>query len=61
MKTKFIVLGAIAAALLAGTAMAETPTTATQPAINSASVDQAYRGQWRLYKTTKSSATSPNS
>jgi len=50
MKTKFIVLGAIAAALLAGTAMAETPTTATQPAINSASVDQAYRGQWRLYK-----------
>jgi len=50
MKTKFIVLGAITATLLAGTAMAETPTTTTRPEINSASTAQAYRGQWRLYK-----------
>jgi sporulation protein YlmC with PRC-barrel domain len=48
--TKFIVLGAIAAALLASTAMAETPTTETRPELNSVGVTQAYRGQWRLYK-----------
>jgi sporulation protein YlmC with PRC-barrel domain len=50
MKTKFIVAGAIAAALLASTAMAETPTTATRTEINSAGASQAFRGQWRLYK-----------
>ena len=50
MKTKFIVAGAIAAALLASTAMAETPTTATRTEVNSAGINQAFRGQWRLYK-----------
>ena len=50
MKTKFIVAGAIAAALLASTAMAETPTTATRTEINSAGASQAFKGQWRLYK-----------
>jgi sporulation protein YlmC with PRC-barrel domain len=50
MNTRFVVLGAIAAALLAGTAMAETPTTATRPEASSASVAPSYRGQWRLYK-----------
>lgn len=48
MKTKFIVLGAIAAGLLAGTAMAQSPTTTTRPEVNSASV--SYKGQWRTYK-----------
>ena len=50
MKTKFLVIGAIAAALVASTAMAQTPTTATRAEINSAGVNQAYKGQWRLYK-----------
>ena len=50
MKTKFIVLGAVAVALLASTAMAETPTTATRTEVNSAGVNQSYKGQWRLYK-----------
>ena len=49
MKTKFLVIGAIAAALVASTAMAQTPTTATRAEINSG-VNQAYKGQWRLYK-----------
>ena len=50
MKTRFIVVGAIAAALLASTAMAQTPTTATKPEVSSASVTQGYKGQWRTYK-----------
>jgi len=50
MKTKFIVLGAIAAALMAGTAMAETPATAMRPEASSTSTAKAYSGQWRLYK-----------
>jgi sporulation protein YlmC with PRC-barrel domain len=50
MKTKFLVIGAIAAALVASTAMAQTPTTATRAEINSGGVNQAYKGQWRLYK-----------
>jgi sporulation protein YlmC with PRC-barrel domain len=50
MKTKFIVVGAIAAALLGGTAMAQTPTTATKPEASSVSVTQGYKGQWRTYK-----------
>ena len=50
MKTKFLVLGAVAAALLAGTAMAQTPTTTTRSETNSAGVTQAYKGQWRTYK-----------
>ena len=50
MNTKFFVVGAIAAALVAGTAMAQTPTAATRAEINSASLNQAYKGQWRLYK-----------
>jgi sporulation protein YlmC with PRC-barrel domain len=50
MNTKIFVVGAIAAALVAGTAMAQTPTAATRTEINSASVNQAYKGQWRLYK-----------
>ena len=49
MKTRFIVGGAIAAALLAGTAMAQTPTTATKPEAASAGVTQSYKGQWRAY------------
>jgi sporulation protein YlmC with PRC-barrel domain len=48
MNTKILVVGAIAAALLGGTAMAETPTTRAE--ITSGSVNQAYKGQWRLYK-----------
>ena len=50
MNTKFFVVGAIAAALVAGTAMAQTPTAATRAEINSASLNHAYKGQWRLYK-----------
>ena len=50
MKTRFIVVGAIAAALLASTAMAQTPTTATKPDVSSTSATQGYRGQWRVYK-----------
>jgi hypothetical protein len=50
MNIKFVVVGAIAAALVAGTAMAQTPTAATRPEINSTSVNQVYKGQWRLYK-----------
>src|SRR5664279_3488880 len=50
MNTKLFVVGAIAAALVGGTAMAQTPTAATRTEINSASVDQAYKGQWRIYK-----------
>ena len=50
MKTRFIVVGAIAAALLAGTAMAQTPTTATKPEAGSAGVTQSSKGQWRAYK-----------
>jgi sporulation protein YlmC with PRC-barrel domain len=49
MKTRFIVVGAIAAALLASTAMAQTPTTAAKPEVSSAST-QGYKGQWRVYK-----------
>jgi sporulation protein YlmC with PRC-barrel domain len=37
-------------ALVAGTAMAQTQTAAPRAEINSTSVDQAYKGQWRLYK-----------
>jgi len=50
MKTRFIVVGAIAAALLASTAMAQTPTTTTKPEVSSAGVTQSYKGQWRAYK-----------
>jgi sporulation protein YlmC with PRC-barrel domain len=50
MKTRFIILGSIAAAMLASTAMAETPATATRPDSISTGVAQAYRGQWRTYK-----------
>ena len=51
MKTRFIVVGAIAAALLASTAMAQTPTTtATKPEVSSAGLTQSYKGQWRAYK-----------
>ena len=50
MKTRFIVVGAIAAALLASTAMAQTTTTATKPEVSSAGVAQSYKGQWRAYK-----------
>ena len=50
MKTSFIVVGAITAVLLASTAMAQTPTTATKPEVSSASVTQGYKGQWRVYK-----------
>ena len=51
MKTRFIVVGAIAAALLASTAMAQTPPTATtKPEVSSADVTQSYKGQWRAYK-----------
>jgi sporulation protein YlmC with PRC-barrel domain len=50
MKTRFIVVGAIAAALLASTAMAQTPTTATKAEVSSAGVTQGYKGQWRAYK-----------
>jgi sporulation protein YlmC with PRC-barrel domain len=50
MNTKFLVVGAIAAALVVGTAIAQTPTATTRSEINSTSVNQAYRGQWRLYK-----------
>jgi sporulation protein YlmC with PRC-barrel domain len=50
MNTKFFVAGAIAAALLAGTAMAETPATATRAEFDAASANQAYKGQWRIYK-----------
>jgi|NGEPerStandDraft_6_1074524.scaffolds.fasta_scaffold429893_1 hypothetical protein len=39
MNTKFFVVGAIAAALVAGTAMAQTPTAATRAEINSASLN----------------------
>jgi len=45
MKTKFIVAGAIAAALLASTAMAETPTTATGTEVNSAAALQDDRSR----------------
>ena len=31
-------------------AMAQTPTAATRAEINSASLNHAYKGQWRLYK-----------
>ena len=50
MNTKFFVVGAIAAALVAGAAMAQTPTAAIRAEINSTTVNQAYKGQWRLYK-----------
>ena len=51
MKTRFIVVGAIAAAFLASTAMAQTPpTTTTKPEVSSAGVTQSYKGQWRAYK-----------
>jgi hypothetical protein len=50
MKTRFIVVGAIAAALLASTAMAQTPTMTTKPEVSSAGVTQSYKGQWRAYK-----------
>jgi sporulation protein YlmC with PRC-barrel domain len=50
MNTKFLVIGTITAALLSGTAMAQTPTTATRAEVNSTSVNQTYKGQWRLYK-----------
>ena len=50
MKTRYIVVGAIAAALLAGTAMAQTPATATKPEAAPAGVTQSYKGQWRAYK-----------
>jgi len=48
MNTKFFVVGAIAAALVAGTAMAQTPTAATRAEINSASLNQAYKGMAAL-------------
>ena len=50
MKAKILVLGAFAATLLASAAMAETPIAAARPDLNSTSVDQVYRGQWRLSK-----------
>ena len=50
MNTKFLVIGTITAALLSGTALAQTPTTATRAEVNSTSVNQTYKGQWRLYK-----------
>ena len=49
MKTRLIILGAIAS-LLTSAAMAQTPTATTPPATNSASVTQPYKGQWRVYK-----------
>jgi len=50
MKTKNVVIGAFAAILLTGVAMAETPTTAARDDLNSASANLAFRGQWRLHK-----------
>jgi sporulation protein YlmC with PRC-barrel domain len=50
MNTKIFVVGAIAAVLFAGLAMAQTPPSTTRAEINPTNVDQAYKGQWRLYK-----------
>lgn len=50
MKIKLIVAGSIVAALCAGTAIAQTATSATRPEMNSANVSQGYKGQWRAYR-----------
>ncbi|MCS3729912.1 PRC-barrel domain-containing protein [Bradyrhizobium betae] len=50
MKTRLIVLGAIAASLLTSAVMAQTPATTTRPEANSASVTQPYKGQWWVSK-----------
>jgi sporulation protein YlmC with PRC-barrel domain len=48
MITKYFAVGAIAIALMAGTALAQTATSPTKAQANSASVNQAYKGQWRV-------------
>jgi sporulation protein YlmC with PRC-barrel domain len=50
MITKYIAAGAIAATFLASAAMAQTPGSTTRTEVNSASVNHAYKGQWRLNK-----------
>jgi sporulation protein YlmC with PRC-barrel domain len=50
MITKNIVAGAIAATLMASAAMAQTPGQGTRTEVNSAGVNHAYKGQWRLNK-----------
>jgi sporulation protein YlmC with PRC-barrel domain len=51
MTTKSIAAGAIAAVLMASTAMAQAPGPTTRTEATSASVNHAYKGQWRLNKT----------
>jgi len=50
MITKYFVVGAIATALMAGTALSQTPAPATGTDNNAITLNQAYKGQWRLYK-----------
>ena len=50
MITKYFVVGAIATALMVGTALSQTPAPATRTNSDAVAVDQGYKGQWRLYK-----------
>ena len=50
MNTKFLRSWRNRSRLSRRQAMAQTPTAATRAEINSASLNHAYKGQWRLYK-----------
>jgi hypothetical protein len=50
MITKYFIVGAIATALMTGTAVSQTPAPANRTDSNAAAMDQSYKGQWRLYK-----------
>ena len=50
MITKYFIVGAIATALMTGTALSQTPAPANRTDSNAAAMDQSYKGQWRLYK-----------
>jgi sporulation protein YlmC with PRC-barrel domain len=50
MITKYVAVGAVAAALMLSAAMAQTPQSTTKTEANSTSLNQAYKGQWRVNK-----------
>ncbi|QDM15511.1 PRC-barrel domain containing protein [Tardiphaga sp. vice352] len=47
---EYFVVGVIATAMMAGTALAQTPVPAVRADNNAIALDQAYKGQWRVYK-----------
>ena len=47
---EYFVVGVIATAMMAGTALAQTPAPAVRTDNNAIALNQSYKGQWRAYK-----------